>query len=130
MAIKQRTKSLKSTGNKLSDTFYQLEVLNGKDLTDANMDKFSEKVSELGYSDFRPTGIEIFQLNLGKLCNQTCTHCHVDAGPDRKEENMDRATLEQCLEIIGSVNSIHTVDITGGSTRNESPLSLVCGGGN
>jgi radical SAM/Cys-rich protein len=115
MAIKQRTKSLKSTGNKLSDTFYQLEVLNGKDLADASMDKFADKLDGLGYAEFRPTGIEIIQLNIGKLCNQTCTHCHVDAGPDRKEENMDRATLEQCLKIIASVDSIHTVDITGGA---------------
>ncbi|GAB5555689.1 MAG: arsenosugar biosynthesis radical SAM protein ArsS [Saprospiraceae bacterium] len=115
MGVKQRTKSLKATGKKLSNTFYQLEVLSGKDIADAKMPKFAKQIADIGHQPLRPTGIEIFQLNIGKLCNQTCAHCHVDAGPDRKEENMDRATLERCLEIIASVPSIHTVDITGGA---------------
>jgi len=115
MAIKQKTKSLKSTGSKLSDSFFQLKVLSGKDQSDAQMPAFGKKIAEHGFSDFRPIGMEIFQLNIGKLCNQTCAHCHVDAGPDRKEENMDRATLERCLEIIAATPSIHTVDITGGA---------------
>jgi radical SAM/Cys-rich protein len=115
MGVKQRTKSLKSTGKKLSDSFFQLEVLSGKDISDAKMPKFHKQLSAIGHHPLRPTGIEVFQLNIGKLCNQTCAHCHVDAGPDRKEENMDRATLERCLEIIASVPSIHTVDITGGA---------------
>lgn len=115
MAIKQRTKSLKSKGDHLSDTFYQLNVLNDKDLVDARMPTFVEQLNTLGKQPLRPSGIEIFQLNIGKLCNQTCSHCHVDAGPDRKEENMGRATLERCLEIIAAVPSIHTVDITGGA---------------
>lgn len=115
MAIKQRTKSLKSKGDHLSDTFYQLNVLNDKDLVDARMLTFAEQIKALGKQPLRPSGIEVFQLNIGKLCNQTCSHCHVDAGPDRKEENMGRATLERCLEIIAAVPSIHTVDITGGA---------------
>ena len=115
MAIKQRSKSLKSQGDNLSDTFYQLDVLNNKDLVDAKMPTFVQQLRELDKSPLRPTDIGIFQLNIGKLCNQTCAHCHVDAGPDRKEENMDRATLERCLEIIASVPTIHTVDITGGA---------------
>ncbi len=44
----------------------------------------------------RPTRIEIFQINVGKLCNQTCRHCHVDAGPERREV-MTRETMELCL---------------------------------
>ncbi len=115
MSIKQRTKSLKAKGNKLSDAFYQLNVLSGKDVQDAAFPKFVDKTKALGYDTLTPKPIEIFQLNIGKLCNQTCAHCHVDAGPDRKEENMSRATLEKCLEIIGSVDTIHTVDITGGA---------------
>jgi radical SAM/Cys-rich protein len=115
MAIKQRSKSLKARGADLNDTFVQLNVLNGKDIVDANFPSFNEKVANLGYRPLKPTAIEIFQLNIGKLCNQTCAHCHVDAGPDRKEENMDRATLEKCLEIIKSVPSIKIVDITGGA---------------
>jgi radical SAM/Cys-rich protein len=112
MGVKQKSKSLKSRGTNLSDTFFQLQVLNGKEVVDEQFPKFVDKI---GSAALKPTAIEIFQLNIGKLCNQTCAHCHVDAGPDRKEENMDRATLERCLEIIASVPTIHTVDITGGA---------------
>ena len=112
MGVKQKSKSLKSRGTNLSDTFFQLQVLNGKEVVDEQFPKFVDKI---GTAALKPSEIEIFQLNIGKLCNQTCAHCHVDAGPDRKEENMDRATLEDCLEIIASVPTIHTVDITGGA---------------
>ena len=116
MAIRQKSKSLKSRGNELADTFFQLQVLNGKkEVTDAKFPNFAERIGDLGHSSFVPATLEIFQLNIGKLCNQTCAHCHVDAGPDRKEENMDRTTLERCLEIIKAVPTIHTVDITGGA---------------
>ena len=115
MPIKQRTKSLKVTGNKLSDTFYQLKVLSQQETKERLFPKFVDKAAKLGHAPLRPTTLEVFQLNIGKLCNQTCAHCHVDAGPDRKEEQMSRAHLERCLEIIGSVDTIHTVDITGGA---------------
>ncbi len=115
MGVKQKGKSLKARGTDLSDTFFQIKVLNGKELVDVNFPKFTEKVANLGFQPLLPATLEIFQLNIGKLCNQTCAHCHVDAGPDRKEENMDKATLERCLEIIAAVPSIHTVDITGGA---------------
>jgi len=52
-------------------------------------------------------------VNLGYMCNQTCGHCHVDAGPDRKEI-MTRATMQQCLDALAST-SIPTVDLTGGA---------------
>lgn len=115
MGVKQKSKSLKSRGTDLSSSFYQLDVLNGKEITDAKFPNFSEKVHNLGYRPLKPQDLEIFQLNIGKLCNQTCAHCHVDAGPDRKEENMDKATLQQCLEIIAAIPTIKTVDITGGA---------------
>lgn len=115
MGIKQRTKSLKSRGDDLSDTFFQLKVLNGKEAVDQTFPSFQEKVNNLGFQPLQPTAMEIFQLNIGKLCNQTCAHCHVDAGPDRKEENMGRGDLERCLEIIAGIPTIHTVDITGGA---------------
>ncbi|PSR13384.1 MAG: radical SAM protein [Bacteroidetes bacterium] len=115
MAIKQLGKSLKARGVELNDTFVQLNVLNGKDIVDSKFTGFADQLGSLGHIPLRTTGIEVFQLNIGKLCNQTCSHCHVDAGPDRKEENMDRATLEKCLAIIKSVPSIKIVDITGGA---------------
>ena len=114
MAIKQRSKSLKSRSHNLSDTMIQLKVLNGKELADAQFPNFKEKTTENGGGILKPKPIEIFQLNIGKLCNQSCAHCHVDAGPDKREENMDRATLETCLEIIRNYD-IPSVDITGGA---------------
>ncbi|MEO1261350.1 MAG: arsenosugar biosynthesis radical SAM (seleno)protein ArsS [Bacteroidota bacterium] len=115
MAIHQKSKSLASRKNELSDTFYQLEVLNGHEAIDAQFPVFAEKVANLGFTPLRTTNLEIFQINIGKLCNQTCAHCHVDAGPDRKEEQMTRAHLEKCLAIIAATPTVHTVDITGGA---------------
>ena len=114
MSIHQRTKSLSVTGNQLADTFFQLKVLNGKELTDTRFPAFAHKIGEVGFKTFKPTGIDIFQINIGKLCNQTCSHCHVDAGPDKKVENMSRETLEICLDILSKYD-IKTVDITGGA---------------
>jgi len=115
MAIKQKSKSLQSRGDELSDSFFQLKVLNGKEMSDKAFPEFTKQLGGLGHQPLRPATMEIFQLNIGKLCNQTCAHCHVDAGPDRREENMDRKGLEKCLEIIAAVPTIHTVDITGGA---------------
>ncbi len=110
MGVKQASKTLSRSNNPLANTLIQLEVLNGQKLMDNNFTKFSDKVDR----KIRPTSLEIFQLNIGKLCNQTCSHCHVDAGPDKKVENMDKATLEKCLDIIKK-HQIPTVDITGGA---------------
>ena len=74
---------------------------------------FSEKLQPLGLLPLRPTQIEILQINFGKLCNQTCKHCHVDAGPDRRE-NMTRDSMERILSILQE-EPILTVDITGGA---------------
>jgi radical SAM/Cys-rich protein len=61
-----------------------------------------------------PARLEIFQVNLGKLCNMTCRHCHVDAGPDRTDEMMDDETVEQVIAAIRA-SGAHTVDLTGGA---------------
>ncbi len=114
MSIHQKTKSLSVIGNQLSDTFFQLKVLNGKELNDAKFPPFADKAAEAGFRPLKPSSIDIFQINIGKLCNQTCSHCHVDAGPDKKVENMSRETLEICLDILRKYD-IKTVDITGGA---------------
>jgi radical SAM/Cys-rich protein len=106
-------KSLKSLNNPLSSAAFQIDVLEGKGGSRSNIPLFQEKLSTAGLFPLKPTGIEIFQINLGKMCNQTCRHCHVDAGPDRKEI-MTRETLEQCLEVLGRT-AIPTVDLTGGA---------------
>jgi radical SAM/Cys-rich protein len=58
-------------------------------------------------------GITNLQVNLGKMCNQACGHCHVNAGPKR-DEMMTKETMEKCLEILRD-SEISTVDLTGGS---------------
>ena len=58
--------------------------------------------------------IETLQINITKLCNQTCVHCHVDASPKRKEQ-MDLKSAERCLEILALNDSIKNLDITGGA---------------
>ena len=60
-----------------------------------------------------PGAIDVLQVNVGKLCNQTCRHCHVDAGPDRTEV-MGRSTMQACLRFM-EANQVPTVDITGGA---------------
>jgi len=115
MSVKQRSKTLSRSNNELANTLIQLDILNDKDKLDESFVPFRKKIALDGY----PQGIEpvypdIFQLNIGKLCNQTCAHCHVDAGPDKKVENMDRQTLEKCLTIIKKYK-LPIVDITGGA---------------
>jgi radical SAM/Cys-rich protein len=75
--------------------------------------EFDEALQQADLHPLRPTRLDIFQMNLGKMCNQTCRHCHVDAGPDRREV-MSRETMEQCLAALAKT-SIPTVDLTGGA---------------
>jgi radical SAM/Cys-rich protein len=58
--------------------------------------------------------LDVFQINVGKLCNMTCRHCHVDAGPDRVSEMMSRETVDLCLAALDKTTA-RTVDITGGA---------------
>ena len=74
---------------------------------------FEDKLRTAGLFPLTATGISVFQINVGKLCNQTCRHCHVEAGPDRKER-MTRETAELCMDALAKT-SIPTVDITGGA---------------
>ena len=57
--------------------------------------------------------LEILQVNLGYLCNLSCTHCHVNAGPKRTE-SMAKATIDEVLAFIGH-HAVHTLDLTGGA---------------
>ncbi|MBX7152107.1 arsenosugar biosynthesis radical SAM protein ArsS [bacterium] len=61
-----------------------------------------------------PVSIETLQVNVTKMCNQACRHCHVDASPKRTEA-MDQSTIERCLEILSAHETIKTLDITGGA---------------
>jgi radical SAM/Cys-rich protein len=103
------SKSLKASGHLLSDTGVQLEVLSGR----LPLPSFESKLQAIGLSPFNRLQTQVLQVNVGKMCNQTCKHCHVDAGPDRKEI-MTRETMQQCLDVLAAT-SIQTVDLTGGA---------------
>src|ERR1700687_5078271 len=74
---------------------------------------FEEALRSSRLAPLRALGIETFQMNVGKMCNQTCKHCHVDAGPDRTEI-MTRETMGHCLAALEK-SGARTVDITGGA---------------
>jgi len=104
-------KSLKVLQSPLSSSDNQLAIL--EDQQGQKHPLFKDKVAGFGMFPLRATGIEIFQINAGKMCNQVCKHCHVDAGPDRKEI-MTRETMQLCLDVL-AMSDIKTVDITGGA---------------
>ena len=102
--------SLKHQGNLLSDAVEQLAILENK----KGDPGFANLLVKHGYNPLRSTAVQILQVNLGKLCNMTCAHCHVDAGPDRREI-MDRKTIDQCLQVLNDYPAIETLDLTGGA---------------
>lgn len=104
-------KSLKVLNHRLSDPHNQLSILEDKGLH--RHASFKARLEALGEFPLRANGVEILQINIGKMCNQVCKHCHVDAGPDRREI-MTIETMRLCLDVL--VNSaITTVDLTGGA---------------
>jgi len=104
-----RNKSLSSRHSPLASSGHQLDILEHC----ADIPSFRSKLEEAGMQSLRPGAIEVFQINIGKMCNQVCGHCHVDAGPDRKEI-MTRETMQQCLNVLERL-PVRTVDITGGA---------------
>ncbi len=107
-------KSLKAAGHELAAPAFQLRVLNAPVAGHVlPLPKFHTKLADAHLHPLLATGVDILQVNVGRLCNQTCRHCHVDAGPDRREV-MQRETMELCLDALRRT-SIPTVDITGGA---------------
>ena len=103
------TLTLLRDNNRLADPLVQLEIL-----ADTNAIRpFDESLANCGHGPLQAADIEVLQIDVGKLCNQTCRHCHVDAGPDRREI-MTRETAQACLDVLAS-NGIPTLDITGGA---------------
>jgi radical SAM/Cys-rich protein len=76
------------------------------------MSRFSDRVTAEG-RELRRTRPEILQVNVGKLCNLTCMHCHVNAGPKRKEI-ITRETIDRIIDWLAQTD-IPTVDFTGGA---------------
>ncbi|MEM9686573.1 MAG: arsenosugar biosynthesis radical SAM (seleno)protein ArsS [Bacteroidota bacterium] len=107
------SKSLRARKDTLANTEKQLEILSGGMFADGTLPTFKEKIKTTGQFPLQPGKLEILQINLGYMCNQVCAHCHVDAGPDRKEI-MTKETMKQCLEVIEKTGA-HTLDLTGGA---------------
>ena len=107
-------KSLKAQHSTLANAEEQIEIIEHGQNGDFILVPFQEKLHQSLLYPLRPTGIQIFQVNIGKMCNQTCKHCHVDAGPDRKEI-MTRETMQQCIDVLKSNPEFKTIDITGGA---------------
>jgi radical SAM/Cys-rich protein len=76
--------------------------------------EFDRKLAEHGLAPLVREELTTLQINVGKLCNQACQHCHVDAGPKRTEI-MPAHVAERIIELLAASPSIDTVDITGGA---------------
>ena len=111
-AVKMR--SLKSRNDALAEPSQQLESLETSTERILGLPRFGAKLRESGLWPYKPLRLEIFQVNMGKMCNQVCKHCHVDAGPDRREI-MTQATMTECLEALRRTPTATTVDLTGGA---------------
>lgn len=98
---------LKDSLNKNVDE--QLKIINDQSI----IAPFDEELDKSGLHPLKATNVEVLQINLGKMCNQTCKHCHVDAGPDRKEI-MTCEIMERCLHALDKTE-IPVVDLTGGA---------------
>ncbi len=101
--------TLRRRGAELASSAAQLRLLNALDLPSS----FPQALAEAGLMPLRALGITVLQVNVGRVCNQTCRHCHVDAGPDRTEVMSDEV-MDAVLSVLERTE-IPTLDITGGA---------------
>jgi radical SAM/Cys-rich protein len=101
--------TLLNTRNPLADSGTQRATLAALPLACS----FADALEGAGQLPLRASGVSVLQLNLGKRCNQTCRHCHVDAGPDRTEVMPD-SVIDAAMRFLEG-SDIPTVDITGGA---------------
>ncbi|HSD67478.1 MAG TPA: arsenosugar biosynthesis radical SAM (seleno)protein ArsS [Vicinamibacteria bacterium] len=102
-------RSLQARGHDLASPLAQRAAL-----ARSGAPSFEEVLARHGRAPLEAHAIEVLQVNVGRLCNQTWAHCHVDAGPDRREV-MSRETAEQVLELLRRHPEIPTLDLTGGA---------------
>ncbi len=110
---KIKTQSLHKRHSELAYSQKQLEILSNGIFQNGELPTFKDKIAESNQFPLKARQLEILQINVGYMCNQVCEHCHVDAGPDRKEI-MTRETMQQCLDVI-KASGAHTLDLTGGA---------------
>jgi radical SAM/Cys-rich protein len=75
---------------------------------------FDAALAAAGCRPLRTGEVETLQLNLGRLCNLSCRHCHLEAGPERGQELMSEEVLTACLGLLDRLGAA-TVDLTGGA---------------
>lgn len=85
---------------------------------------FDDALANQGLGVLTRTAPHTLQVNVGKLCNQACHHCHVDAGPKRTEQ-MVRTTAERVIELLKQSPSIDAVDITGGAPELNANFAML-----
>jgi radical SAM/Cys-rich protein len=113
--------TLLNTHHPLADAGTQRHILDALPLARG----FGEALARAGHTPLRAAAISVLQINVGKRCNQTCRHCHVDAGPDRTEV-MTPAVVDACLRFL-EASDIPTLDITGGAPElHPSFRDIVC----
>ena len=111
---KIKIQSLKRRKSELANTQRQLEILSNGIFRNGELPTFAEKISGCGQLPLKPKKLEILQINVGYMCNQVCEHCHVDAGPDRKEVMPDEvvdavlSVVEKTCRISSSLRSFHS----------------------
>ncbi|MCP4899155.1 MAG: radical SAM/Cys-rich domain protein [bacterium] len=111
----KRTETLRARRSPLAHVDRQLELLRNVNLESTQFGgDFQRAIASCNPAGLKAEKIETLQLNLGRLCNMTCRHCHVDAGPDRWREVMDRETVDACIDLLAKVDP-ETVDLTGGA---------------
>ena len=110
---KLKTQSLHKRDSELAKTNKQLEILSNGIFANGELPTFKDKIAESNQFPLKPKPLEVLQINVGYMCNQVCEHCHVAAGPDRKEI-MPKETMQQCLDVIKTTGA-HTLDLTGGA---------------
>jgi len=106
-------KTLLGRQSALSNTLRQIHVINHFSPAVEALPKFEHRLEGAGLYPLKALDIETLQINVGKMCNQVCKHCHVDAGPSRTEI-MTKPTMQHCLNAI-QASQIRTVDLTGGA---------------
>jgi len=104
--------SLRRSNHLLSDPKQQIKILASGAFSSGALPTFSETLNKQDVT-LKTDTLDILQVNLGYMCNQTCAHCHVDAGPDRKEV-MSPETIDQVIDAIDRFLP-NTLDLTGGA---------------
>jgi radical SAM/Cys-rich protein len=108
-------RTLRARSAPLASSQRQIATLDSADLSGIDFKgDFDLALSQASNEELHTEEIEVFQINMGRLCNMVCRHCHVDAGPDRWDQVMSRETVAACLQALDRTQAV-TVDLTGGA---------------